>query len=201
MIRAFLFCMFFSTAAFAQTATIEPWRVIDFIAGDFGGDYGDAKAFLLNDDEGRVDLYIFSERYIGFRSNKTPIHVLNITGMVRYPPTLALTEGGGFEISQHQASAGLWSWTGTNRIAEIRDEYFYVGYVLDFRDAQPPFTGVLCEYNYVEGWVEITTSDENEVVTGVEEHYFTPVALRPVTQQDGYAEPEMPETVLQLCKD
>lgn len=199
MIRALLCYLLLPTAALAQTAAIEPWQVIDFVAGDFGAGR-DSKAFLVNDDEGRVDLYIFDERYLGFRSPKDPVHVPYIGGMVKYPPELSLTQGGGFEISQSQSTMGLGSWTYIDRIKYLDGDYYYVGRMFEFTSGIPPFDSITCEYDYEYGSVDILVINENEEITLMEEYPISPDQSDLVAPEYAGITYEFPDIVTELCK-
>lgn len=199
MMRAFLCCMLLPTAALAQTAVIEPWQVIDFVAGDFGAG-GGSKAFLVNDDEGRVDLYIFDERYLGFRSPKDPVHVPYITGMVKQPPELSLTQDGGFEIAQLQSTIGWGSWTNADRIKYLDGDYYYVGHTFEFTSGIAPFDSITCDYDYEYGIVDVLAINENEEITLMEEYPISPAQSDFVAPEYASVEYDFPDIVKDLCR-
>ena len=154
----------------------------------------------MSDDEGRVDLYIFDERYLGFGSDKEPVHVPDITGMVKYPPKLSLTQGGGFEISQSQSTLGWGYWTNTDRIKYLDGDYYYVGHTFEFTRGVSPFDSITCEYDYEYGIVDVLAINENEEITLMEEYPITPAQSDFVAPEYASVEYKFPDIVSELCK-
>ncbi len=186
--------------ALAQGPLIHPQFIFDFVTGNFGDGIPDGKAMLVNDDEGFVDLYVFDSRFLVYsESGFDVLHVPEITSMVKYPPGLALTYGGGFEISQTQSVMGWGTWTNTDKIAYLDGDYLYVGRIFEFTRGIPPFDSITCEYDYEYGVVEVLAINEDEEITLMEEHPINPA-------QSDYVDPkyagivyEVPEIVTELC--
>lgn len=187
--------------ALAQSPLINPQFVFDFVTGDFGDGVPDGKAMLVNDDEGRVDLYIFDSRVLVYSEDGFDVlHVPEITSMVKYPPRLALTFGGGFEISQTQSVMGMGSWTNTDKIAYLDGDYFYVGRTFEFTRGLPPFDSITCEYDYEYGIVDVTAINELEEITLMEEYPITPELSDYVDPDYAGIVYEFPDIVAELCQ-
>lgn len=200
MIRVILLYFLTATAALSQGTNFEAWQILDYVSGDFGLGNGTERAMLVVGADGYVDLVIISGYPGDDPADADILSVSDITGMVKYPPELSLTMGGGFEISQSQSTMGWGAWTRTDMIKYLDGDYYYVGHTFEFTRGIPPFDSITCEYDYEYGIVDVTVINENEEITLMEEYAISPEVSDFVDPEFAGVTYEYPDVVADLCQ-
>ncbi len=184
--RLFLLLLWLPTWAAAQPANISPLTVAGYLRADLGGSSTKENVLLIYDEEGAIDLYIYTRSQENGVLSPPEIYVPNFAASTRNPPVLRLLRDKSFTVLISQSS-GLGASARATRIAYRNGEFRIVGRLNEFY----PKTGEgvrRCAYDLEEGLATFT-SISGEVI-----EIATDIGPLPL---DGY----LPNTLTDFCED
>ncbi len=184
--RLFLLWLLLPTWAAAQPASINPLTVAGYLRADLGGSAEKENVLLVYDEEGAIDLYIYTRFQQNSVLRPSGIYVPNFSASTRNPPILRLLPDKSFTVMVTQSS-GLGYSAYATRIAYVNGEFRIVGVLDEFA----PKTGEgtrRCAYDLERG-VAIFTPIADETTE-------IPTEIGPLPV-DGF----LPATLTGYCED
>ena len=156
--RATLFFLLFPVWAAAQPTEIAPEQVIGFAWADLNEDGYDERYLLVLDEEGGVDLFIFSE-------GAPTVFVKSFIETTRTPPTISALGASTIEVALH-ATDGLgshdrswlieWDWQ--------EKSYAVVGLGLETTPRMADEPSFHCGIDFLVGATRTVTGDNAPVL-------------------------------------
>ncbi len=184
--RLFLLLMLLPTWAYAQPEAINPASIAGYIRADLGGGPEQENVLLVYDNEGAIDLYIFTRALNSGVFRAPEIYVPGFAASPRNPPVLRLLPDKSFTVLINQSS-GLGASAFATRIAYRNGAFRIIGMLDEFY----PNTGEgvrRCAYDLERGVASFTAISGEVVEMG------TDVGPLPL---DG----NLPSTLTEFCVD
>ena len=184
--RLLLLFILLPTWAYAQPEAINPASIAGYFRADIGGSAEPENVLLVYDNEGGIDLYIFTRRLNSGVFGTPEIYVPYFEASTRNPPVLRLLPDKSFTVLVNQPS-GLGATARATRIAYRNGEYRIIGYLNEFYPKSGE--GVRrCAYDLERGVASFTA------LSGEVLEITTDVAPLPL---DGY----LPSSLTEFCVD
>ncbi len=166
--RLFLLLLWLPAWAAAQPANINPLTVAGYLRADLGGSSTKENVLLIYDEEGAIDLYIYTRSQESGVLRPPEIYVPNFAASTRNPPVLRLLRDKSFTVLISQSS-GLGASAYAMRIAYVNGEFRIVGVLDEFY----PNTGEgvrRCAYDLERGVASFTpiSGEPFEITTDIE---------------------------------
>jgi len=184
--RLFMLLMLLPTWAHAQPVAINPASIAGYIRADLGGGPEPENVLLVYDNEGAIDLYIYTRSLNSGVFRAPEIYVPGFAYSTRTPPVLRLLPDKSFTVLVNQSS-GLGASAFATRIAYRNGAFRIIGMLDEFY----PNTGEgvrRCAYDLERGLASFTA------ISGEVVEISTDVAPLPL---DG----DLPNTLTEYCVD